>query len=173
MDNRMQTLLDKFREGTLTDGERSELERLSHKDEVFSSARSRATGILRRRVALVVSTLMIGGAGVWAVLPESRQAPMVAEVVAPVGETHPALTGTPPEGRGRLTQSEEVTLPLADEARLVPTTQSERRSRAQADKARLAPTAARESSADEPVVVCNNQCDADSVISDIKKFLSV
>ena len=29
-----------------------------------------------------------------------------------------------------------------------------------------------ERSSSEPVVMCNNQCDADSVISDIRKFLA-
>ena len=36
--NSLQYLLDKYREGTLTDEERTELNRLAHRDEVMSSS---------------------------------------------------------------------------------------------------------------------------------------
>ena len=143
----LQSLLDKFREGTLTDGERTELERLSHKDEVFSAARSQAAGILRRRVALTVSALMICGAGIWAVLPGGgSQMSQVAEVVAPEVPAEPA--------------------PMVAEVH-----KTKRPVAAAIKKARPEEVAPIEQAADEPVVVCNSQCDADSVISDIRKFL--
>ena len=81
----LQSLLDKYREGTLTDSDRSELERLSHKDEVCSAARHQATGIIRRRVTLTVTALMICSAGIWALRPGgSDLSPQVAEVSTPL-----------------------------------------------------------------------------------------
>ncbi len=157
----LQSLLDKFREGTLTDGERTELERLSHKDEVFSAARSQAAGILHRRVALTVSALMICGAGIWAVLPGGgSQMSQVAEVVAPVPEAPQEV---------RETVAPEVP---AEPAPMVAEVHKTKRPVAAAiKKARPEEVAPIEQAADEPVVVCNSQCDADSVISDIRKFL--
>lgn len=157
----LQSLLDKFREGTLTDGERSELERLSHKEEVFSAARSQAAGILRRRVALTVSALMICCAGIWAVLPGGgSQMPQVAEVEAPVPEVQQEVRETlapevPAEPAPMVAKVHETKRPVAAETR----------------KARPEVVAPIEQPANDPVVICNSQCDADSVISDIKKFL--
>jgi outer membrane biosynthesis protein TonB len=169
MDNRLQILLEKYREGVLSDSERSELERLSHKDEVFSAAHSRATGIIRRRVALAVSALMICGAGIWAVLPGSQQMPEVAEVVQPVPEPPVEVQETvAPKAVAEPT-------PLVAEAREVKRHADTAR---KARPAQVAPTekpaevVVPERSSSEPVVMCNNQCDADSVISDIRKFLA-
>jgi hypothetical protein len=169
MDNRLQTLLEKYREGALSDSERSELERLSHKDEVFSAARSRATGIIRRRVALAVSALMICGAGIWAVLPASQQMSEVAEVVQPVPEP--------------LVEVQETVAPkaVAEPAPLVAEAREVKRHAENARKSlpatvtpveKPAEAAVSGKTPDEPVVMCNNQCDADSVISDIRKFLA-
>lgn len=169
--NTLQSLLDKYRDGTLTDSERSELERLSHKDEVFAAAQSRATGILRRRVALAVSALMICGAGIWAVLPGGDSpAPQVAEASTPIPEV-------PQEVRETVAPE-----PAAEPAPLVakvhetkrPATTATRKVRptAVAPVEKSAVVASTANTTDEPVVMCNNQCDADSVISDIKKFLT-
>lgn len=157
----LQQLLDKFCEGTLNDAERTELERLSHKEEVFSAARGRASGILRRRVALAVSTLMIFGAGVWAVLPGGGQMDQMAQLENALPSTQSA--GTPETVAPKAV---EEPAPLVAEAREVKKPAATTR---KAYPAEAAPTA---KPADEPVVVCNNQCDADSVISDIRKFLA-
>ena len=140
-------LLERYREGTLSDSERSELERLSHKEEVLSAAHSRATGIIRRRVALAVSALMICGAGLWAVLPGSRQMPEVAAEPAPL-----------------VAEAREVKRPAAEARKTRPV--------AAVPTEKPAEMVVSERSSSEPVVMCNNQCDADSVISDIRKFLA-
>ena len=158
MDNRLQMLLERYREGTLSDSERSELERLSHKEEVLSAAHSRATGIIRRRVALAVSALMICGAGLWAVLPGSRQMPEVAEVeetVAPKAAAEPAPL---------VAEAREVKRPAAEARKTRPV--------AAVPTEKPAEMVVSERSSSEPVVMCNNQCDADSVINDIRKFLA-
>lgn len=168
--NDLQTLLDKFREGTLTDGERSELERLSHKEEVFSAARSQASGILRRRMALAMSALLICGAGIWAVMGGGgAQTPMMAENTTPVPEA-------PEEVREMVapTAPTEVA-PLVAEA---PEIKRPAISHHEVRPAVIAPVeepamvATTETPSSEPVVMCNNQCDADSVINDIRKFLA-
>lgn len=141
----LQYLLEKYREGALSDDERSELERLTHKDEVMASASRRVVAIVRRRISLTIAAVMVAGAGVVAVLPHGMQEPMVAEVqeLPAVKEDVPAV--------------EEVMLPAVNN---VPEKKA----------AAVKPKVKRR---DEPVVVCNSQCDADSVISDIRKFLSV
>ena len=160
MDNRLQILLEKYREGMLSDAERSELERLTHKEEVLSAASSKATGIIRRRVAMAVSALMICVAGVWSVLPGGGQMDQMAEVTAPIPEAPVEVHETVAP------KAIEEAVPLVAEAREV------KKPAAAARKARPAAAAPAVKPADEPVVVCNNQCDADSVISDIRKFLA-
>ena len=143
--NSLQYLLEKYREGTLNDEERGELERLTHKDEVMASANHRVTAIVRRRVSLAIAAVMVVGVGLMALLPRGMQQPLVAEVqeMPVVQEELPVVV--------------EVMLPAVNSA--------------PEKKAAVAkPKATRR---DEPVVVCNSQCDADSVISVIRKFLSV
>jgi hypothetical protein len=159
--NSLQYLLDKFREGTLTDEERSELNRLTHRDEVMASAHSRARGILWRRASLAVGALAVIGAGVMAVMPRPTEEVMIAEVreVPAAVQVAPAVEQVlrPVEAR------EAASKPVAKakpEPKAVPTPKP----------ADVKPAAIKKT---EPVVVCNNQCDADSVINDIKRFLSV
>ena len=168
----LQSLFDKYREGTITDSERSELERLSHKDEVFSAARSRAAGIIRRRVALAVSVLMICGAGVWAIIPGGNQTPLMAD----------AGVGTPHQNEVREVVSQLDSLPQGEQGPQDDITRKDVRpapqstpehSSALPQTPRHSTTLPRvEKSTNEPVVVCNNQCDADSVINDIRRFLA-
>ena len=144
--NSIQYLLEKYREGTLNDEERTELERLTHKDEVVAAANRRATGIIRRAV-------MVAGAGAFAVLPHSQE-PLMAEakvLPAPVVETQ--LAASPQE-------VEAVVAPTVETHPVAPLRKRARTKAATRVKS-------------DPVVVCNNQCEADSVISDIRKFLSV
>lgn len=160
--NSLQYLLEKYREGTLNDEERVELERLTHKDEVMAAASHRVRGIIRRRVSLAVATVLVAGVGVVAVLPREVQGPLMAEakeIPAPVVEMQHEVSPSEKE-----VVSEE------------PTRESQRAVPMQARKAdRPVSTLHRQakSKVTDPVVVCNNQCEADSVISDIRKFLSV
>lgn len=152
----IQSLLEKYREGTLTESELAELELLTHKAEVTAAASRRATGIIvRRRIALALTILMVGGAGVWAVLPQGSQGPMMAENRMPVEVQLPQAV------------EEELSLPVAAEPErpqevVTPVRQRKASGVAKAKAKRSV-----------PVVVCNNECDADSVINDIKRFLSV
>ena len=56
-------LLERYREGTLSDGDLAELNRLSHRDEVMAAAGQRAASIVRRRtqlgVGLAVAVLLV------------------------------------------------------------------------------------------------------------------
>ena len=149
----IQQMLERYREGTLSDGELAELNRLTHRDEVMAEAGSRAAGIIRRRRATLFSAagLLVAGATMWTLLsPRSNEAPMIAETSVP----EVVILDTPE--------------PTVEQA--APATP--------AVKPRTAPkaTVARRPAvkpSEEPVVVCNNQCEADSVISDIWKFLTV
>ncbi|MBP5546836.1 MAG: hypothetical protein J6X59_06130 [Bacteroidales bacterium] len=167
----LQSLLDKYREGTLTDGERSELERLTHKDEVFAAARHQAAGIMRRRVALAMTALVICGAGIWALqLGNGSQTPLMAEATTPLPEAPQEVRETvapapATEPAPLVAEVVETKHPAAAATRKVrPTTV--------APIEKPAVVASTANSTDEPVVTCNNQCDADEVISDIKKFLA-
>ena len=144
-------LLERYREGTLSDGDLAELNQLSHRDEVMAAAGQRAASIVRRRtqlgIGLAVTVLLVGGAVVWSMLPRTQETPLLAGAVIPeaVQETTVAV--------------EEAVLPEPP----APV----------AHVATVRPHKARKQVDEEPVVMCNNQCEADSVISDIWKFLTV
>ena len=151
--NDIQQLLERYREGTLSDSELADLNRLTGRDEVLAAAEHRATGIIRRRrsVVFTVAGLMVVGLALWTLLPR-QEGPMVAEATVPVvTPTEPVMEQTAPA---------DTLIPV----KAVP-------HKAVARPATVAQTI--ETAAEEPVVVCNNQCEADSVISDIWKFLTV
>lgn len=163
----IQELLAKYSEGTLTESERADLERLAHKDEVLATANRRATAIVRRRVTVVASVLLLSVAGVWAILPgQSGQMPVMAKAdIAPQPAVVSAPVAVTPEAMPTAVES-QPSEPAARPSVVHP-------------KRQVAPSLPEELVApviepsDDPVVMCNSQCDADSVISDIKKFLSV
>ncbi len=163
--NSMESLLEKYREGTLSEAERAELERLTHKDEVTAAACRQATGIVRRRIALAVSVLMVGGAGVWAVLPQSQGETLVAETQTPV-----SVRESVPEKKVDSILLPQTSTVTSDEGHQVADAGKEGQRVARRVTSITKPIAKPKA---DPVVVCNNQCDADSVINDIKKFLSV
>ncbi len=151
----IQQLLEKYREGTLSNEEREELNRLTHRDEVMASAGHKA-GVIRRRtrmgIGFGVILLVVGGAFMWTSSPQPTEAPLVAEAAVP----------------------EEVTLPEPVVEQSAPAEQPvtpvlPRKSQSHRPET-VAPQAVPAS--EEPVVMCNNQCEADSVISDIWKFLT-
>lgn len=150
----LQQLLAKYQNGTISDEELQQLNTLSRRDEVLAAADREARGIMRRRtvrtVALSLTGLMVVGAGVWMLTAPQQQGNMVAEV-QPV----PQITVVEPQ-------------PVATEEPEAAAVESP----APVRKAAAKPAAVAKQEADDPVVICNNQCDADSVISDIWKFLS-
>ena len=159
--NDITQLLKRYREGTLGDSELAELNRLTHRDEVMGIASQRAACIIRRRRTIVftMAGLLLAGVTVWTLLPLHRSsAPMMAEAAIP----------------------EDVILPEPAVEQLAPTTtvivQTSTPVKVTSRKAvqrPVATTATYQVVDEEPVVVCNNQCEADSVINDIWKFLTV
>ena len=149
----LQHLLAKYQNGTISGEELQQLNTLSRRDEVLAAADREARGIIRRRtvrtVALSMTGLMVVGAGVW-MLTAPQQGNMVAEV-----QPAPQITVVEPQ-------------PVAAEEPAAVAVESP----APVRKAAAKPATVAKQEADEPVVICNNQCDADSVISDIWKFLS-
>lgn len=169
-DNTLQQLLAKYQQGTLTGEELEQLNMLTHKDEVLGAAESRARTIIRRRtwreVGFVCAGLVLIGAGIWVMNPV-QEAPMVAELnnneIQPVEE---------------IVSQEEVDAPMQKVSPKVASVPVSKKSQSTAQIAAsqkedpivedivVAPLR------EEPTVVCNNQCDADSVINDIWKFLT-
>ena len=150
----IQRLLQKYHDGTLTPGEQAELDRLTHKDEVLGEAFHKADGIVRRRqvryLAMAMTGLVLLGAGVWMARPSQEAAPLVAErqaLPAAVADEAPA----PPPAQPTAARPANVAKPASKP---------------------VAPTQAAPHVEQQTVVVCNTQCEADSVISDIWKFLS-
>lgn len=156
--------MEKYREGTLSDAEREELNGLTHRDEVMAAAGERAHGILRRRrtMAFTVAGLLVTGGAIWTLLPSERQqAPVLAETTVPevvVSAPEPMVEQLAP---ATMPSEEKVVAKVTRRAAVVPS------------HVKPVETAVKPEESDEPVVMCNNQCEADSVIDDIWKFLTV
>lgn len=159
--NDIQPLLERYCEGTLSDSELAELGRLTGRDEVMATAIHRAAGIRRRRrtALFTVAGLLLAGTAVWSLLPR-QESPLVAEAVVPEAVTlpEPAVEqATPADSPVPATPAKSVhRTAVARPVTVAPTRQ-----------------ATKEEVSEEPVVICNNQCEADSVINDIWKFLTV
>ena len=156
----IQHLLAKRQTGTLTESELEELNQLTRKDETIAAAEKAATTIVRRRriaASAVAVTLVAAGTIGLSLLTQGHDTPMVArqqpalqpivaEEIPQAVETHTepiAAKGTP-----------KVTAPAATPQRQTSTHQTV------------------EARHNDPTVMCNNQCEADSVINDIWKFLT-
>lgn len=153
--NDIQQLLERYREGTLSDSELAELNRLAGRDAVMADAGQRAAGIIRRRrtTLFTLSGLLVAGATMWTLLaPRHSEGPLVAEAVVP----QPEVVVTEPAAVEQLAPARPEVRPTV---------------KRQVVKKEV--PIIHEPVDSEPVVVCNNQCEADSVISDIWKFLTV
>ena len=153
----IQPLLERYREGSLSDSERDELNRLAGRDAVLFAASRRADGIRRRRRTALFTTagLLLVGTAVWTFLPR-QESPLMAEAIVPeaVMPAEPAAVEQPAPAEPAASQT-------------APAHTSSRPASLQPRQAAAAKTD------DETIVICNNQCEADSVISDIWKFLTV
>lgn len=154
--NELNILLEKYRNGTLDEAGLAELNRLSGRDEVTAAAEAEAHRVVRRRwrvgAGLAMVALLVSGVAVWNFAGGNTPSmPEVAEAVVPqpVVETPIAL----PEQ-----QEEVVTRPTVSQPKKA-VAQRKADTRIEVDE--------------KPVVVCNNQCEADSVISEIRRFLAV
>lgn len=157
----MQRLMEKYREGLLSDAEMETLNTLAHKDEVMDTASHRAAGIVRRRTALcgtVAMVCLMVGAGVWMTSPR-QETPLLAEAKAPEVLVEPTVTPLEESTVAENPRVEEKSRPVVTNPVAVKPADIEESLPVEEVK--------------EPVVICNNQCDADSVINDIWKFLSV
>ena len=148
--NDIEQMLARRREGGLGADEVEELNRLCGRDEVFAAADRRVATLRRnRRLAVMVAALVVAASGMMLLTNRvHEEQPLVATaqplpVAVPVAEPVPAPE--PP-----------VAIPQPRQAK----------------PAKRVAVEAQPVVDQGPVVVCNNQCDADSVISDIWKFLS-
>lgn len=161
----LQQLLAKYQEGNLSPEELAQLNRLSYKDETIAAAEHQARGIVRRRTFRTVGLAMAGaavlGAGVWLLRPQGESV-----LVAERHEAPTAVEQQPVQPVETIADQQLAPVPKA----------APRRQAAKPVPAEAVPetvvTPVNEATDDAPVVMCNNQCDADSVISDIWKFLT-
>lgn len=154
-------LLAKRTAGTLTDSELDELNRLTHKDEIVAAAERQAASIVRRRhvvVSVLATFIVLAGTGTFLLLPR-QQAPLVAQqqpVATPVNEE---IVTSPVESPAQIAAVQST--PAME------TIQKHDKEFKQTTKTVQKPT-----DNSSTVVICNNQCEADSVINDIWKFLT-
>lgn len=188
----LQQLLAKFQEGTLSDEELERLNQLTHRDEVLSAAENRAHTIVRRRTRIAgfaVAATAVLGAGIWMLTPKTEESMMAVvtkdmPVIKNKPNSKPEEVAVKPEtyvdndNRDESSKAVESThIPVSpvhadifsDMEKSHETPVQERVPEQQEEPIRERMLPAVET---DPVVVCNNQCDADSVISDIWKFLS-
>ena len=161
----IQQLLAKRQAGTLTDSELEELNRLTHKDEVVAAAEQAATVIVRRRRLVTSSVALVAVAvavfGITLLVPKNEMPLVAQQQPAP----QPVVEDMPQSVEAPATPAVPTT-PAASKHTTAP-----KPAVAQAQPAKSVPQAA-ETHRTDPTVMCNNQCEADSVINDIWKFLT-
>lgn len=154
----IQELLAKRAAGTLTEEELATLNTLARRDEVMAGAERRASVIRHRRrsvMAMVVGMVVVVAAGLTLLMPRSEE-PLMAKQEAPAPQVvDDEVMTTPVEAMPMQTAAVSAEKTAAPAAAV--------QSRKQQPKT---------AKVGEPVVTCNNQCDADSVINDIWKFLT-
>jgi len=159
----IQQLLERYQKGTLDDSGLAELNRLTHRDEVMDTAERRAGVVIRRRrsLAFTIAGLLVAGGVLWTLLPMQRtETPMVAKATVPESVSTPEPMVEPDAPAPTV---EMVATPAVKKEHVAPQPQAAPRPA----------TIKQQPASEEPVVVCNNQCEADSVINDIWKFLTV
>ena len=162
----IQQLLAKRQAGTLTDSELEELNRLTHKDEVVAAAEQAATLIVRRRRLVTSSVALVAVAvavfGITLLVPKNEMLLVAQQQPAP----QPVEVEEMPQAVEAPAALAVPTTPAASKHTTAPNPAV-----AQAQPAKSVPQAA-ETHRTDPTVMCNNQCEADSVINDIWKFLT-
>ncbi|MBR1834831.1 MAG: hypothetical protein IJ785_04930 [Bacteroidales bacterium] len=176
----IENLLQRYSEGTITPEEQGELNRLTHRDEVFHAAEAEAHAIRRRRraTASTVAAVLILAGVLFTILPQNRldtgDAPLIAQAgtgsLATPQQLSPALQSDAAANAqpAALPQPAQTVAAQAEHVHTSP-----------APATQPKPTQALESLDDEieplldpdPIVACNTQCSPDSVINDIWNFL--
>lgn len=176
------TLLRRHYEGIITPEEQSELDSLTHRDQVIKAATQRAKVLRHRQLASAIgiaSVLLIAG-GIFIINsstnPLKSDKPLMAQASVPavsVVETSPSSVhstvsasespqGLPAVQESKSAMPEPQPIPKQEVgAALAQSVEDE-----VADE--IAPTVLSES---DPIVACNTACSPDSVINDIWKFL--
>lgn len=152
----IQELLAKRAAGTLTDEELATLNILTHRDDVVACAEQRAVATCHRRrrvAAMAAGVVAVVAVGLTLLMPRHEE-PLMAKQELPkqqvvADEVLPATVEAAPV--------QVAAVSTGETAAAVPHKQKQQPKAAQAG---------------EPVVTCNSQCDADSVINDIWKFLT-
>lgn len=174
----IENLLRRHAEGTLTPEEQSELNRLTHRDQVFEAAGRRATQLRRKqyyRLSAIASVLVVGGF-LYFMRPTVggvQSGPMMAEVSS-TEVANPQVEDWDVEIKANETVHSEFADKKTPEApsEVKADTTPSRYLQHHADKAEaLEELTPATMTAPEPVVACNTDCSADSVINDIWKFL--
>jgi len=183
----LENLLRRQYEGALTPEEQSELDRLTHRDQVIEAANRRAKVLRRRQFAGamgVVSVLLVAGT-IFFVRPLVGQSNSTMPVVAKADV--PKADASVLEEPETFTTSQQDELSEATSVDVVSVTQrpSAKTAVSRQDSSPVATPkqvyASQDELADElqpsaildcePVVACNTACSPDSVINDIWKFL--
>ncbi len=182
----IETLLQRYHDGSITPDEMDELNRLTHREDVIQMANAKATSIRRRRngrIVAVASVLLVAGV-FFAVFTnqglETGDEPLIAKVethnvdVADLGQS--AAVEKEDAQEHVAVEPMETELRVAAEPVIVP----ERTMKAVASvretvKEPLSHTQREvvnvEAMEIDPIVACNTQCSPDSVINDIWNFL--
>ena len=178
----IENLLRRHYEGVITQEEQSELDCLTHRDQVISAANKRARVLHHRRMAGatgVASVLLVAGAIFFlhpSYDPAKAEFPTVARTDVPKMPvsipTQPSIVIETPQNQSR---PADVRMALDETA--VPTVHKEQPAAiepvaTQSDGPQVddivPPTVITDS---ETIVACNTACSPDSVINDIWKFL--
>lgn len=195
---RIETLLQRYAEGTITPEERDELDNLTRRHDIMSAAATQAQAIRRRRrTTLSAAAAVLIVVGVYFSFfnvgnPTTTDNTLIAKTDIPL------TVGTPATDMAPTTERDATQLhPSHPEERITPTAHTPQPHKAanrpetsapqaaapvsptpetEALARQSAPTATQPSSiapqmAADPVVACNTQCSPDSVINDIWNFL--
>ena len=176
----LENLLRRYHEGGLTPEEMDELNQLTHRDQVFSSACRQAKAIRRRQVSVVcgVAAVLLVTGVVFLARPtvdaDLSDAPIVAQTDVPK-PTEPitempsdnALPKTPTTEVSSSQNTQHDTAVLLPKPSLITPQAVEQPASVETIVEHQQPTIV----TDDPIVACNTQCSPDSVINDIWKFL--
>lgn len=185
--NKLETLLQRYAQGTITPDEQAELNSLTHRDQILHAANNRAVTIRRRRrvVGSTVASLLIIVAACLTLIPSNRisgsDAPIIAQTPTTLPSTLPepqiavqeasspaALTsGRPAAEKPSTSQKKAYPAPkhLHESAQPSPSNATQPAAALHTNIEPATPVS------HDPIVACNTQCSPDSVINDIWAFL--
>ncbi len=176
----IETLLQKYSDGTLSGEGLEQLNRLTHRDAIVGHATQKADTARRRRTVILSTTasvLLIAATGMTLFLRPTAtgtgEAPLMAQQTREIRSTMQETPAVAPE-----TPATTVAPAPSQKALQRAKEGSETPAPATPVAARPTPAAVEEmatpiTETSNPVVACNTQCSPDSVINDIWRFLQV